>query len=298
MNGNPIQWHPGFQSALQVELQDDSSYLTFEKERNLTQKPLQIDTVIIKKEGHQVSKSIGRFFRKYNIVEYKSPDDYVSINVFYKVLAYACLYQSETEHVNEIDPRELTITLVCSHFPRELMKHLYEMFGTEAEEVDAGIYHLTKVPFPVQLIIIPKLSREEYVWMSRLRYDLTVKEDIEPLLKAYRSHDHSPLYQSVMNLIVRANKDEYEEAKGMCDALMELFADELREKGQSAWLEGQMDTLITMVRRKYEKGLSTAETADCLEVAVSVIEDVYEQLRRNPDADNAEICKQLKAVNI
>ena len=64
MNDKPIQWHPGFQSALQVELLEDGGNLTFEKEQNLTRKPLLIDMMIIKKDGYQVSKSIGKFFRK------------------------------------------------------------------------------------------------------------------------------------------------------------------------------------------------------------------------------------------
>ncbi len=36
-----------------------------------------------------LNKSVGdRIFRTYNIIEYKSPDDYLSINDFYKVYGY------------------------------------------------------------------------------------------------------------------------------------------------------------------------------------------------------------------
>ena len=186
------------------------------------------------------------------------------------------------------------------------MRHLKEQFETEAQEMDSGIYQLTGLPFPVQLVLIPRLSREEYVWMSRLRCDLTVKEDIEPLANAYRNHDHSPLYQSVMDLIVRANKKKYEEAREMCDALMELFEDKLKEKERSGWLEGRqegrqeghregrLDSLVKKARKKYEKGLDTAEAAECLEETVEVIETVYELIRQNPQIDDAEICMVLK----
>ena len=34
-------------------------------------------------------------------------------------------------------------------------------------------------------------------------------------------------YRSVMELIVRANKQKFEEVKGMCDALRELMKDEI-----------------------------------------------------------------------
>lgn len=55
MNNQVLQWHPGFQAAVQIELQEDREYLQFEKEYNLTEKPLRIDTLIIKvKEGHRI----------------------------------------------------------------------------------------------------------------------------------------------------------------------------------------------------------------------------------------------------
>ena len=83
-----LQWHPAFQAALQIELSQSKDFLQFEREYNLTEKPLQIDTLIIKKDpGCQIEKSIGRIFRQYNIVEYKSPEDYISVNDFLKSTA-------------------------------------------------------------------------------------------------------------------------------------------------------------------------------------------------------------------
>lgn len=40
----------------------------------------------------------------------------------------------------------------------------------------------------------------------------------------------NPLYKSVMNIIVRANKKEFQEVKDMCEALEELMHDELEER--------------------------------------------------------------------
>ena len=73
---------------------------------------MRIDELVIKIRGEEkIQKNIGRIFRKHNIIEYKSPDDYLTINDFYKVYGYCCFYQSDTEHVCEIKPEELTITL-------------------------------------------------------------------------------------------------------------------------------------------------------------------------------------------
>ena len=71
-----------------------------------------------------IHKNIGRIFRKHNIIEYKSPDDYLSIDDFYKVYVYACVYKADARAVNMIQIQDLTISLVCSKYPRKLMNHL------------------------------------------------------------------------------------------------------------------------------------------------------------------------------
>jgi len=86
MTKKALQWHPAFQAALQIEFMDEPCQLEFLKEFNLTEKPLQIDTLVIKPEPDKIlSKSIGHIFRKYNIIEYKNPEDYFSINDYYRV---------------------------------------------------------------------------------------------------------------------------------------------------------------------------------------------------------------------
>lgn len=86
----------------------------------------------------------------------------------------------------------------------------------------------------------PFLTSEHSFWLSRLRKDLTVTDDIEKMAKEYRKKRNSPLYSAVMDVLMRANHDTIEEAKYMCDAIRELFADELREgiaKGVAEGLE-------------------------------------------------------------
>ena len=50
MRQQPLQWHPAFQAAMQIELAEYQDWLKYEREHNLTQKPLQIDLLIIKME--------------------------------------------------------------------------------------------------------------------------------------------------------------------------------------------------------------------------------------------------------
>ena len=120
-----IEWHPAFQATIQIEFENESDKLIFESEHLLSKKPMQIDELIIKVKDHEViEKNIGKIFRKYNIIEYKSPDDHLIINDFYKVYGYCCFYQADTEKVLEISPQELTITFICNHYPRKMIQHL------------------------------------------------------------------------------------------------------------------------------------------------------------------------------
>lgn len=249
MEEGVLQWHPAFQAAMQIELQEGLDYLTFYSEYNLTKKPLQIDTLIIlRKKGYQVRKKFGKLFRQHNIVEYKNPGDYFSINDFYKVMGYACLYQSDTEHVMEILPEEITITLVTDRFPVKLIKHLKQLYGAGVRQEYPGIYYIDKLLFQVQILVNGQLSRKENIWLSRLRRNLSVENDIEILAGEYRGREKNPDYAAVMNLIVQANREQCEEAKVMCEALRELFAEELaeaafgREQGRAAGLaEGRAE---------------------------------------------------------
>lgn len=100
-----------------------------------------------------------------------------------------------------------------------------------------GIYRAAPdTPFPVQFIINTRLEPDKFKWLSRLRSNLTIESDVEVLAKEYKGKEKNPLYETVMDVIMRANKEVYEEAKDMCQALRELFAEELEErenKGES-----------------------------------------------------------------
>ena len=81
-----LQWHPAFYAGIQIELEAEAENLSFENEHQLGTKPKEIDILIIKKDREiPIRKNIGRIFRKHNIIEYKSPADYLSIDDFYKV---------------------------------------------------------------------------------------------------------------------------------------------------------------------------------------------------------------------
>lgn len=229
MEHKPLQWHPAFQAVLQIELEGEKEYLQFHEEFNLTKKPLQIDTLIIKESNRKITKSIGRIFSRYNIVEYKNPGASFGINDFFKVNGYACLYQAAGREP-KIQPSEITVTLVVNQYPDKLITFLRKTYGSDITEKFPGIYYISKLLFKFQLLIIHQLSPVETIWLSRLRSDLKIGEDIEPLAKAYKGKENTPVYEAAMDLIIRANWKKYKEGCNLCNALEELFADKLEQR--------------------------------------------------------------------
>lgn len=249
MNNEKLQWHPAFAAALRITLQDEMKYLELQEEYLLSKKPPQIDVLILKKVKEiTLKKKIGQIFRGHNIIEYKSPNDTLSINDFYKVYGYTCFYQSNTDKIKEIDPTDLTITFAGSHYPRELFKHIKEIRGIEVQQQSGGIYYLQGDAIPMQFLYIPKLDKEENYWLQTLRNNLTAGEEIRTLMANYEKNRKLKDYSAVMNLVTRANWTQMEVEKKMCDALNELFAEELKEADargrKSGMIEGHRTGVI------------------------------------------------------
>ena len=273
MTDGRLQWHSGFSAALRVELEDELDELCIEDEHMLSKKPMQIDVLVVKKKGEQpIRKNIGRIFRKHNIIEYKSPEDYLSIYEFYKVYGYTCFYQSETKRVKDIPPEEITMTFICNHYPQKLLEHLKKFKGIEVEKQEAGLYYLLGDSFPIQLVIVKELSKEENYWLQNLRCNLKTGEEIQEVVRRYEQVKHKAYYSDVMNLIVRANQKQMEEEKNMCEALNELFAEELKEADLRGRKEGrkegrsvgQIEKLKELVQKKLAKNQSIEKIADDL----------------------------------
>jgi len=175
-SSNPqIPWHPAFVEALQLELEAYKDVLEFHPELQLTTEPLRIDCVVIKKKKEvKIEKNIGVIFRTWNLIEYKSPDDYVSVDDFYKVYGYACIYT----FLNKIPITDLTITFVESHYPEKLIEHLKTIRGYTVAKTSAGIYTVKGDILPIQIIDSRKLSAEDNVWLKNLSKSLN-RSDVE-----------------------------------------------------------------------------------------------------------------------
>ena len=230
MNDQTLQWHPIFGTAIQLNTVREAETIILKSELELNKMPMRIDLVLIKKDKKPLKKNIGRILRGHNIFEYKSPGDTLNIDDFYKTYAYACFYKSNTERVDEISAEDITISFVCSRYPREMSKKLKTERNITAGQVSPGIYYLEGDPIPIQLILIPELPYKENLWLSSLRTDLVPGEHLDMLMEDYQNHKDSKDYQAMMDVIVRANHNTFEEVKDMCEALHELFAEDVQKE--------------------------------------------------------------------
>lgn len=147
--------------------------------------------------------------------------------------------------------------------------------------------------FPLQLVITKKPPKEEYTWRSRLHKDLDIKSNIKPLAIAYKDNMWDPRYQAVMDLIIRANQEQYEEGMKMCEALRELFADELKEREEVGLERGALLKLFSLTRKKIQKGLLVKEIAEILEEPEQLIRAIVQVMNKYPDGTDEDICGYL-----
>lgn len=231
-----IQWHPGFVAAVNLELAENRNDLIYEKEYNLNTKPLEIDLLVIKKEPHvQISNEIGRLFQRHNIMEYKSPDDHLDVDAFYKTGAYASLYKAYGETLDERKVEDITVSIVREAKPEKLFQWLREHDCT-IENPYHGIYYILGGGlFSTQIIVTRELDKENHTWLKALSSKIQ-RPDMENLLETINNLTHrydKELADSVLEVTAKANGEMIEELIGdgiMCNALMEIMAPQIEER--------------------------------------------------------------------
>ena len=260
-----VQWHPIFVKAMQMELYDYREHLEYRQEHQLTSAPLQIDLLIIKKpRGVTIDKNIARIFRTDNILEYKSPEDYLSIKDFWKVSAYANLYAAITPGV---DLSDVTLTFVEDRHPQKLLDYLTATRGYTAKETTPGIYHITGDYLPIQIIESKKLSEAENLWLRSLRNEALQNSTLSAISKEGKKFKSDINIDDYVSHIFRINRKmvKEEETMGWRDTLVEI----LEEDGVITQLEEQ--AVEKTARNLLAKNMPLEEIAEVTELPLEKI---------------------------
>ncbi len=247
MRDTDIQWHPAFVSAMELELKKDKNKLEFYREYNLNTKPLQIDLLVIKKDSvATLSNEIGKIFKGYNIIEYKSPDDSLNIDTFYKTQAYAGLYKAAGKTVNEREAEDITVSIIRESKPIELFK-LLKSKNVQITMPYKGIYYINNgiSIFPTQIIVTRELSDKGHTWIKSLSNKMQMP-DMKKLLTetAKLKNDYEKeLADSILEVALKVNSMLIEKLRGdsdMSGALMELLEPIIQDQKQ-IWRQNGID---------------------------------------------------------
>ena len=261
------QWHPAFCGATEWELKDNKDDLIFDREHNLSKKPLQVDMLVIKKESDaDIKNEIGKIFRKHNIIEFKGEGDSLSIDDFYKGIGYGCIYKSLGKHVNEIDGNEITITFIRHTYPRELFG-VFSNTGLEVDEKYHGIYYINgETLFPAQIIVTADLDKSKHPSL-RILTNNADEEDIRRFLTEARlATEQGDLHNidAVLQVSASANDSTYRRLRGddkMCEALRELMKDEIEKDVAEGRLKENRETNLTAIKNLMKNLKWSAEQA-------------------------------------
>ena len=278
-----IQYHPLFASAIKLELREYSDMLTIIEEYQLSQKPLEIDILIIKKlKDSKILVNIAELFEEHNIIEYKGVSDYLSVDDYYKVKSYAYIYKTQVEHVDGIKLSSMSITMVSSNFPREMVKHLKEIRKLDVINKSDGIYYILGDDIKAQIIVTeklpPKVNRYVGIITKKLR---EVSTAIDIIKEADESPKNKEL-EALVDYLLGNHTDEIMEEFDM--GAVNLTKDQLEKAEKIMEKIGFKNKIkIEVVKNMLDLGIDIHLISKATDLSIDEVEELKNK-QHYPDA--------------
>jgi hypothetical protein len=258
-----INWHPAFVEAIQMELFAYKENLEFYPEYQLTSEPLRIDCVVIKKPPDLViEKNIAAIFREFNLLEYKSPDDYVSVEDFYKVYGYACLYSS----LKKAPITSITLSFVESRRPDRLLAHFKKVRKFAVEKTASGIYTVKGDILPIQVIESPKLSEDDNLWLNGLT-KRPASSALKKINDEINRHGKEIRISAYLDAVIRINHKFFKEVINMGYPTLE---EALKEIG--IWQDVEQRKSLEIAKKLKARGLTLEEISEDTGISLEEIQ--------------------------
>jgi hypothetical protein len=179
---------------------------------------------------------------------------------------------------------DLTITVVETRHPRELLHHLKEVRGYHIEEPWPGIYHVKGDSIPIQIIESKRLASEEDLWLRGLGNKLD-RASALALVEKTAQHEKNADIRAYFYVILRANPEIIKEAFKMTDIDV-TFADTeiafekaLEEVGLIAKWEarGKEEKALEIAKNLLAGGFSVEQTAKLAELDIGKVKALTEK---------------------
>ena len=227
-----------------------------EREVVLGAQPPRADFVVITETDIvDLGLSVFQGFKRYNIIEFKSPDDELSVSVLWKVLGYASFYVWKYG----VNPADLTLTLFRGAKPDGIISDP----NVKVEMVERGIYRITEWQghFPIQIVVTTELDGTEYAGFRAISKRPQIS-DIEQILSEVKDEANESVrgwYRDYLELFSRLDSETLEEAKrrdpDMAKTWREVFEfdKELKENEQRGEQRGEQNA-TNLINYLWEHG--------------------------------------------
>ena len=230
--------------------------MEFLPEFQLGKLPPRLDLEVIKKDkDYVVDEDFGKIYRTYNIHEYKSDRDQLSIDELSQATAYGFHLKHSGRFAEEYPLDEITISIFRRTYPRELFKKLAH-YKIAVVPQSSGIYYVEGFSvFPTQIVVMKEFDKRHLALRS---LGLSISEEeaaafSESIKGLTDPHDIKNV-RAVLNVTVSSNRELYEriwKMMGMDNAVLSIFKDRIEDVRR----EGAADAYRTMAERMISDGL-------------------------------------------
>ena len=187
--------------------------------------------IIVDDEQIDLGLQIFSFFRKHDILEFKSPDDSLNMFTLWKGVGYATFYLNDMKEKGEdISMSEITLSFFREAKPVKLFSEL----GECVEEGPAkGIYYIKnwEANIPIQIVVTGELEGEEYAGFRAISKK-PKEEDVVGFMKKHgNDKEIASFVRAFADGVSRVDSDLMEEIKGrypeMGKTLMQIMQPEI-----------------------------------------------------------------------
>ncbi|MDR1316307.1 MAG: hypothetical protein LBK13_05480, partial [Spirochaetales bacterium] len=192
----------------------------------------------------------------------------------------------------------LTISLVGSRYPKELLRHLEKTRGYRVEEAYSGIYHVTGDIIPIQIIETARLSAGEHLWLKSLSDDLDISQADSILRESGKKGKDAPV-RAYLNALLLANQQAVEEVLRMRNGTLTLekvlenagltkkwiAEGETRGKAEGR-TEGQEEKALEIARNLIRRGWAPGDIAEITNLDPMKIQPLYDRPPRGKSGRN------------
>lgn len=218
-----VNWHEAASCAFQIELKDYSNSLEYITEYVLGKNSYRVDLLIIKKISSEIiPKNIAHIFKTFNLLEIKGIGSSVNINSYYKTIGYAGLLIDQMGKSNQYSSLDVSLTFLSCHYPRKLIKHLQDERKLTVAKISAGVYHINKETFTIQIIVTKNLSPKDNLYLHCLTNKLQDTELVNQLAEDYSNHQEQDIYIKYMHQISTANIKKKGGSSMICEGILNL----------------------------------------------------------------------------